>query len=103
MSDHRRLAVSSGLLVALAACSGGRGAPETSPEAVPGPPPPPVFTTRAPRNGLEVIGRMRRNHPSRELKRLAFTVRATQLVSDSTLLRARAYVALPGRMRVDNM
>jgi hypothetical protein len=50
-----------------------------------------------------VIGWMRRAHPSRELRRLAFTVRAMQYLNDSTEMRARAYVALPGKMRVDNL
>lgn len=58
---------------------------------------------RAPRNGLEVIGWMRRSHPSRELRRLAFTLRAIESVNDSTPVRARAYAALPGKMRVDNL
>ena len=46
---------------------------------------------------------MRRSHPSRELRRLAFTVRATQYLNDSTPMRSRAYAALPGKMRVDNL
>ena len=46
---------------------------------------------------------MRRSHPSRELRRLAFTVRATQYVNDSAPMRSRAYAALPGKMRVDNL
>jgi hypothetical protein len=46
---------------------------------------------------------MRRSHPSRELRSLAFTVRAIQYVNDSAQLRSRAYAALPGRMRVENL
>lgn len=104
MSDRRLVTVASiGLLAALAACSRGRGDVDTSPSPKPGAPPSPAFTTRAPRNGLEVIGRMRRAHPSRDLKRLAFTVSITQYVSDSSQVRARAYAALPGKMRVDNL
>jgi len=46
---------------------------------------------------------MRREYPSRDLKSLAFSVRAMQVSADSTLLRSRAYAALPGKMRVDNL
>jgi hypothetical protein len=96
MPDRRSLTVAAfGLLAALAAC--GRGAPDTSPGA------PRAKLSRAPRNGLEVIGWMRQTHPSRDLKSLAFTVRAIRYVNDSTQLRSRAYAALPGRMRVENL
>jgi hypothetical protein len=60
-----------------------------------------VLRSRNPRNGLEVIGWMRREYPSRDLKSLAFSVRAIQKSTDST--RSRAYAALPGKMRVDNL
>lgn len=100
MSDRHLVAVASmGLFAVVGACARGGGEPATSPGA----PRPPVFASRAPRNGLEVVGRMRRAHPSRGLKRLAFTVRATQYVADSAQMRARAYAILPGKMRVDNL
>ena len=98
MSDRRVLCVATFGLAALAAC--GRG---NSAVTGPGAPAPVTLPKRGPRSGLEVIGWMRRAHPSRELKSLAFTVRATRYVADSTEMRLRAYAALPGRMRVDNL
>lgn len=103
MSDWRLRMVAT-VLVALAACSRGASVPAPSPipkdgernEDVPLP-------EKAPRSGLEVIGWMRRAHPSRELKRLAFTMRATRTTKDTSEQRSRAYALLPGKMRVEAM
>ena len=66
-------------------------------------PPPassPARAAMAPRNGLEVIGAMRRVHPSRQLVSLAFTVTTTEHRATGTRAsRARAHVRLPGRYR----
>jgi hypothetical protein len=57
---------------------------------------------RSPRTGLEVIGWMRRAHPSRELRSLSFHIMTTEYTGARQVEReARAYAALPGRLRVD--
>lgn len=54
-----------------------------------------------PRNGLEVIGAMKRAHPSRELRSLAYTVRTTEhRESGERVVVSRAYARLPGKFRV---
>jgi hypothetical protein len=54
----------------------------------------------APRNGLEVIGAMRRVHPSRRLVTIAFTVTTTEhRVAPTRTSRARVHARLPGRYR----
>lgn len=95
-----------GLLAGLAAC--GRGAPVARPSVpAPEPPAPPSSPARAeiaPRNGLEVIGAMRRAHPSRALRSLAFsvsTVDPRQL--EPRVRRTRVYASLPGKHRVAQM
>lgn len=79
------------LLALLAACGRGRAA---------APPSLPARAFTPPRNGLEVVGAMRRAHPSRALRSLAFTVSTTEHHADSLrVARSRAFVALPGRLR----
>jgi len=88
-----------GLVAVAAACGGPRTGPWPAhePEALPSNPP---------RNGLEVIGWMRRAHPSRTLRTLAFSVTITEFAAASAaadsprVTRARAVAALPGKMRV---
>jgi len=79
------------LLVA-AACS-------RAPHTVAGPstPEPPK---NAPRNGLEVIGWMRFEHPSRALKSMSFTLTRERL-TDSSMSKAAGYARLPGSLRTD--
>jgi len=82
-----------GLLATLAACGRGvlLGAPPSSP----------ARARIEPRNGLEIIGAMRRAHPARALKTVAFTVRATEYRTDSSrTAEARAFAQLPGRFRL---
>jgi hypothetical protein len=82
-----------GLLTVLAACGrGGTAAPPSSP----------ARAAVAPRNGLEVIGAMRRTYPSRALRSLAFSVRTVEPGSDAQR-RSRVIAALPGRLRVANL
>jgi hypothetical protein len=52
----------------------------------------------SPRNGLEVIGWMRFEHPSRALRTLAFTVTSVRGADTST---QSGYALLPGRLRFD--
>jgi hypothetical protein len=60
----------------------------------------PARAPMTPRNGLEVIGAMRRTHPSRQLVSLAFTVTTTQLRGGaSRRSTARVIARLPGRYR----
>jgi hypothetical protein len=57
-----------------------------------------------PRNGLEVIGAIKRAHPSRELRTLAFTVRATEhRTAGERVVVSRAYARLPGKHRVTRL
>jgi hypothetical protein len=54
-----------------------------------------------PENGLEVIGAMRRAHPSRALRTLAFTLTTTEYrAATERSTRARAHARLPGKFRV---
>jgi outer membrane lipoprotein-sorting protein len=64
--------------------------------------PAPAKMGTIPSNGLEVIGWMRRAHPSRELRSLAFTINTTEYrgASEKAVV-SRGYAALPGRLRVD--
>ena len=96
-SGLSRCVAISGLAVALSACGAGAGARAgTSTESAPL-----SLPSAAPRNGLEVIGWMRRSHPSRDLKSLSFTLSTTEFHHDTEVVtRARAIFALPGRMRV---
>jgi hypothetical protein len=55
-----------------------------------------------PNTGLEVIGWMRRAHPSRALRSLSFDITTTDYAGGRQVERAsRAYASLPGRLRVD--
>lgn len=88
------------LFAQLAACSVVRtavGGEETSP---------PSSAARAeisPRNGLEVIGAMRREHPSRQLRSLAFTVLKMDPEAPAKVVRARTLATLPGRYRTTTL
>jgi hypothetical protein len=79
----------------LAGCSRGRPAPPSSPARGP----------VTPRNGLEVIGAMRRAHPSRALKSLAFTLTTTEHrgADSASPGRAQAHASLPGKFRVTRL
>jgi hypothetical protein len=111
MSDRQmmRLALL-GLAATLAACGGPRGrAPATraGSGAVERPeefdaPSSPARARMIPRNGLEVIGAMRRAHPSRELRSLAFTV-STEDGDATAPALARAIAELPGKYRVTDL
>src|SRR6185503_11301117 len=60
----------------------------------------PARASMTPRNGLEVIGAMRRTHPSRQLVSLAFTVTTTDhRAGSSRPTTARVVARLPGRYR----
>ena len=55
-----------------------------------------------PNTGLEVIGWMRRAHPSRALRSLSFDIMTVEYRGARQVEReSRAYAALPGRLRVD--
>lgn len=88
-----------GLLAMTSACAG-RG-----PVAEAGIPGRSSTTAAVPRSGLEVVGAMRRAHPSRELRSLTYSIRTIEYrpgARDSVrVTRARASAALPGRLRVD--
>ena len=72
--------------------------------ALPGPVSSPARGAITPRNGLEVIGAIKRAHPSRELRSLAFTVRTTEHRASGERLRvSRSYARLPGKYRVTRL
>ena len=85
-----------GLLTLLAACGVGAGrTPGVSS---------PAHEPMTPRNGLEVIGAMRRAHPSRDLRTLAFTLTTTDYrTASERSTRARAHARLPGQFRVTQL
>jgi hypothetical protein len=57
-----------------------------------------------PRSGLEVVGAMRRAHPSRALKSIAFNVATTEhRGSVPRSILARAVASLPGRYHVTSL
>jgi len=83
-----------GVLTALAACA----RPPVAPAGIPGRP------SGVPRSGLEVVGAMRRAHPSRELRALSFTVRVEDhRLTPARVTRARGMALLPGRIREDRL
>jgi hypothetical protein len=91
----------------LAACTHGRipGASRGTPAVTGGPPaeaPSGARVANRPKTGLEVIGWMRRAHPSRELRTLSFDITTVEYKGEQQTEReSRGYAALPGRLRVD--
>ena len=62
----------------------------------------PAKVSRNPKTGLEVIGWMRRAHPSRQLRTLSFDINTVVERGGREVERqSRAYASLPGRLRVD--
>ena len=88
------------LLPLVASCSVVRSTVGASDES---PPSSPARAEIAPRNGLEVIGAMRRAHPSRALRSLSFTVMSTDPDSPTRVTRARTLATLPGRFRTTTL
>ncbi|HJQ18812.1 MAG TPA: hypothetical protein VJ867_00595 [Gemmatimonadaceae bacterium] len=88
-------AATGALVLVIPACS--RATRAAGPDVAPAP----VFATAAPRSGLEVVGRMRRAHPSRELKSLRFTVTTEFRDQPPRASQSLAYALLPGRLRVE--
>lgn len=88
------------LLTCVASCSVARRTVGGSEES---PPSSPARAEIAPRNGLEVIGAMRRAHPSRALRSLSFTVVAASPDAPTRVTRARTLATLPGRFRTTTL
>ncbi len=95
------------LAVLAAACGGVSTSPSVGP--VPEPTTPsvegggssPARADVAPRNGLEVVGAMRRAHPAGGLKFVAFNLEISEMRADSTVQRTAAgVIGFPGRSRV---
>ena len=101
LSRQKTLVVPALLVFAqLAGCSVVRtvvGGEETSP------PSSPARAEISPRNGLEVIGAMRREHPSRQLRSIAFTVLKMDPETPAKVVRARTLATLPGRYRTTTL
>lgn len=99
--------------VGLAACGGVRMPSLPSLPSIPSLPPlpgtgpdpsSPARGKMTPRSGLEVVGAMRRAHPSRTLKSIAFTVATTDLRGTAARSEtAREVAALPGRYHVTTL
>ncbi len=96
-----------GLTCTVAACGAGRASAPAAPPPPEAPPPPPVSSpARAeitPRNGLEVVGAMRRTHPSRALHALSFTQSTIEIRTTTPpprTRRSRVFAALPGKQRI---
>lgn len=90
------------LLASVASCSVVRGTVVGSGDAtVPdeSPPSSPARAEVSPRSGLEVIGAMRREHPSRAVRSLAFTTVTSDPDAPAKVTRARTLASLPGRFR----
>jgi hypothetical protein len=107
MSLARRFFVTVATAAMLAACAGTTAAPEPAPAPEPTAPSTdkgassPARADVAPRNGLEVVGAMRRAHPAGSLKSMAFTVTISEPRADTTIERsASGIVGLPGRYRL---
>jgi hypothetical protein len=88
------------LLTCVASCSVVRSTVGGSDES---PPSSPARAEIAPRNGLEVIGAIRRAHPSRALRSLAFTVMTADPDAPARVTRARTLATLPGRFRTTTL
>jgi len=93
--------------VGTVACGGVRMPSLPSLPPLPGSSPPPSSPARgkmAPRSGLEVVGAMRRAHPSRALKSIAFDVATTEHRGRAPRsVLARSVAALPGRYHVTTL
>jgi hypothetical protein len=63
----------------------------------------PASASGIPRNGLEVIGAMRRAHPSRALRSLALRVSTIDARDTTRVRRAQLYASLPGRVRMESL
>jgi hypothetical protein len=63
----------------------------------------PSWPNVVPRNGLEVIGWMRRSHPSRTLRGLRFTITTEYVSTPPRATQAVAYASLPGKLRIEQM
>lgn len=96
VSSFALLAASGLLIAAQASCSGAGGVLNRSPGPVRSSP---ARVKMAPRNGLEVIGAMRRAYPSRSLKSIAFTV-VSGAPERPTRAQTRTVAALPGKFRL---
>jgi len=61
----------------------------------------PARPSAVPRNGLEVIGGMRRAHPSRALRSLVLRVSVTEMSDTTRVHRSRIVASLPGLLRME--
>jgi hypothetical protein len=76
--------------------------PEPAAPSIEGGPSSPARARAMPRNGLEVIGAMRRAHPAGVLRSVAFTATIREARVDTTRVRtATAVVAFPGKYRLE--
>jgi hypothetical protein len=88
---HSAHAALLGTLIALVACGG-------APVAAAGIP---ARASGVPRSGVEVIGAIRRAHPSRGLKSLSYVLTTIEYRGDTERrTQARVWASLPGRLRV---
>jgi outer membrane lipoprotein-sorting protein len=101
----RRIALAAVVpVLALSACHRNAGRAVTAKPGSTAKPASPAKLARYPQSGLEVIGWMRRAHPSRALRTLSFDVSTVVERGGREVERqAKAYAALPGRLRIDQL
>ena len=76
--------------------------PEPASPSIEGGPSSPARARSLPRNGLEVIGAMRRAHPAGVLRSVSFTATIREPREDTTRVRtATAVVGFPGKYRLE--
>lgn len=76
--------------------------PEPAAPSIEGGPSSPARAHTMPRNGLEVIGAMRRAHPAGVLRSVSFTATVREPRADTTRVRtATGMVGFPGRYRLE--
>jgi len=85
----------------LGACS--RAPHQAPPGPISMPSATPKWPNVVPRNGLEVVGWIRRTHPGRELRALRYTVTTEYVSSPPRATQAVAYASLPGKLRLEQM
>ena len=99
------MAAVAGILTAAcqpSATPSGAPVPEPVSPSIEGGPSSPARARAMPRNGLEVIGAMRRAHPAGVLRAVAFTATIREPRVDTTRVRtATAVVSFPGKYRLE--
>lgn len=86
-----------GALLGLASLTVACGGVPRAPAGIPARP------SAVPRNGLEVIGAMRRAHPTRALRSITLAIDITDGRDSTRVSHARMHAQLPGRVRLESL